>query len=95
MQDRNFKALLCKLIFFYSVFYIIMKIIAILFQNIWVLPNLILSLPFLVFAGWGYYIMKTNTFNWVYVICGIIVISAVRYKELEWMQILHDSITTG
>lgn len=90
MQDRNLKALISKIILFYSVFYVIMKFIAILFQGAWLLPNLILVLPYLVFAGVGWVMLKNNTYSWIYVVAGIIVISVIRYFEMEWMAGMQD-----
>ena len=90
MEDRNLKALLCKIIFFYSVFYVVMKIIAILFEHIWPLPNLILAFPFVLFAVVGGYMLKQKKFYWLYVIAGILVISAIRYYEARWVVSLHQ-----
>ena len=58
MPKTNFKAIISKIIVFYSVFYVVMKLIAILFDDVWVVPNLILALPFLLFAIIGGLLMK-------------------------------------
>lgn len=81
--------LISKIIFFYSIFYVVMKILAI-FQGAWIIPNLILTLPYLLFAGVGGYMLKTNKYHWAYVVAGIIVITAVRYFEKDWMLALHQ-----
>ncbi|MDT0686742.1 hypothetical protein [Autumnicola psychrophila] len=88
MSRRNL-VLISKIIFFYSVFYIIMKIIA-LFGGAWVLPNLVLSIPYVLFVAVGAYMMKTEKYSWAYVIAGVIVISIVRYYEMEWMVALQQ-----
>ncbi len=85
MQQTNFKALISKIILFYSIFYVIMKLIAVLFQNAWPIPNLLFTLPYIVFALLGWRMMKTEQFSWIYVIAGVIVISVIRYYEMEWM----------
>ena len=90
MEDRNLKALLCKIIFFYSVFYVVMKIIAVVFEHIWAIPNLILAVPFAVFVAFGGYMLKQKKFYWVYVIAGVVVISAIRYYETRWVVSLHQ-----
>ena len=84
MEDRNFKALISKIILFYSFFYVIMKLVAILFQDAWPVPNIILSIPYLIFAIVGWRMLKTNKYSWVYVIAGVIVISIIRYYEMRW-----------
>ena len=85
MPDRNLKALISKIILFYSVFYVIMKLIAVIFQNAWPIPNLILAIPYVIFAAIGWVMVKKNIFSWIYVIAGILVISVIRYFETEWM----------
>jgi membrane protein insertase Oxa1/YidC/SpoIIIJ len=87
--STRYLVLISKIIFFYSIFYVIMKVLAI-FQGAWLIPNLILSLPYLVFAIVGGLIVKNNTFHWAYVIAGAILISIVRYYEQEWMLQLHE-----
>jgi len=90
MPIGNLKMLLSKIILFYSVFYIVMKVFAVLFENVWVLPNLILAIPFLVFAILGGIMIKQNSYSWIYVIIGILVISLIRYYEAEWVVNLHQ-----
>jgi len=82
--------LLSKVILFYSVFYIVMKVFAVLFENVWVLPNLILAIPFLIFAIIGGRMLKRNNYSWIYAISGILVIGLIRYYEAEWVVNLHE-----
>jgi len=90
MPTNNLKAIISKIILFYSVFFVVMKIIAILFENAWPIPNLILALPFLIFAIIGGLMMKKETYSWIYVIAGVLVISVLRYYEAAWMVSLHE-----
>jgi len=90
MPKTNFKVIISKIIVFYSVFYVVMKLIAILFENAWAVPNLILALPFLLFAIIGGLMMKKEFFSWIYVITGVVVISAIRYYEARWVISLHE-----
>ncbi|TVZ25413.1 hypothetical protein JM83_0325 [Gillisia sp. Hel_I_86] len=90
MPKTNFKAIISKIIVFYSVFYVVMKLIAILFEDAWALPNLIIALPFLLFAIIGGLLMKNDNFSWVYVVVGILVISAIRFYEARWVIELHE-----
>ena len=90
MKQRNLKALISKIILFYSVFYGAMKIIAVLFNDAWPLPNLIMAIPFLIFAVVGGLMLKRDSYSWIYVAAGVIVISIVRYYEIQWLQQLHQ-----
>lgn len=90
MPKTNFKVIISKIIVFYSVFYVVMKLIAILFEDAWALPNLILAIPFLLFALIGGLLMKKETYSWLYVIAGVLVISAIRYYEAQWVVALHE-----
>lgn len=85
MPKRNLKGLISKIILFYSFFYVVMKIIAIVFQGAWAIPNLILALPFVVFATIGWVMLKREKYSWIYVIAGILIISVIRYYEMEWV----------
>lgn len=90
MPTNNLKAIISKIILFYSVFFVVMKIIAVLFEDVWPIPNLILAIPFLIFAILGGLMMKRDSYSWIYVIAGVIVISALRYYEAAWMVALHN-----
>ncbi len=90
MPKTNFKVIISKIIVFYSVFYVVMKLIAILFENAWALPNLILALPFLAFAGIGGLMMKKEKFSWIFVIAGVLVISVIRFYEARWVVSLYE-----
>lgn len=87
--SERYLVTISKIIFFYSIFYIVMKVLAIL-QGAWLYANLILCIPYLVFTAVGLYIIKKGKFHWAYVIAGIIVISVIRYFEEEWMYQLHQ-----
>lgn len=80
----SYLVLISKIIFFYSLFYVVMKIIAAAGGH-FPKANLILSLPYLIFAGFGGYMVKTGKYHWAYVIAGVILISLVRYFEQQWM----------
>ncbi|CAM4153422.1 hypothetical protein [Gillisia limnaea] len=89
MPKRNLKGLISKIILFYSFFYIVMKLIAILFQGAWAIPNLILTLPFVVFAAIGWVMLKREEYSWIYVIAGVVIISVIRYYEMDWVVEIH------
>ena len=87
--SQRYLVIISKIIFFYSIFYVVMKVAAI-FQGAWVIPNLILAVPYLIFAIVGGIMLKRNSYHWAYVIAGVILISVVRYYEMEWMVKLHE-----
>ncbi len=51
------KATISKIVFFYSVFFVVMKIIAV-FNGYPIKASLILSIPFLLLALWGLFQVK-------------------------------------
>lgn len=89
MPKRNLKGLISKIILFYSFFYVVMKMIAIVFQGAWAIPNLVIALPFVVFAAIGWRMLKRDQYSWIYVIAGVVIISLVRYYEMECVVELH------
>lgn len=71
-----------KVILFYSVFYVVMKVINIFSRDGVMglpLPNLILCIPFVIFGLVGFNFVKKNHYSWIYVALGVIFISLVRY----------------
>lgn len=84
------KATICKILFFYSVFFIVMKIMAV-FNGYPLKASLVLSLPFLVLALWGLFQVKKNSYSWLYLILGILIVSAIRYYEI----MIYDYLITG
>lgn len=87
-SKEGFKYTLSRIIFFYSVFYIVIKIVAV-GKGEALLPQLILVLPFLLLAGLGYWHEKNKQYKWWYVIVGIIVISAIRFYETDLLEMLN------
>ena len=90
MKQRNLKALISQIILFYSLFSGALTIVAVLFSDAWPLPNLIMAIPFVVFAVIGGIMLKRDTYSWIYVAAGVVVISIVRYFEIQWLQQLHQ-----
>lgn len=88
-MSQRYLVVISKIIFFYSLFYVVMKILA-TFQGAWIMANLILTLPYLFFAVVGGFMLKSGKYQWWYVIAGVIVISVIRYFEREWMLALHQ-----
>lgn len=88
------KVVVCKIIFFYSIFYMVMKVIAIVFENKSVKVNLLLCIPCLFLAIGGAYLERTKKYTWLYVIVGVLSISVIRFYEyngsvlIDWLQSL-------
>ena len=86
--SEHTRIILSKIIVIYSIFYVIMKILAV-FQGAWAGANLLLCIPFLGLAIWGGISIKRNATNWLYVIVAVIAISAIRYFETDLIMWLH------
>lgn len=86
-KDR-FKNTVNKLIFFYSVFFVVMKIMAV-FNGYPAKVSLILSLPFVLLSLWGLRNVRKDSYSWVYVVVGVVVVSLVRYYELRLFEYIQ------
>lgn len=87
MSYRNL-VILTKIILFYSLFFIFMKGV-ILFQGAWVIPNLVLMVPFIILsliAGWQ---VKQKKYSWIFVGVGVIVIILTRIYERDLALWIH------
>ncbi|WP_281754939.1 hypothetical protein [Neptunitalea chrysea] len=67
----------------------VVKIIAIL-NGSWLMPNLLIAFGLLLLGGAGFGLIKKDTYSLIYVIIGIVLISALRYYEVEWVVWLHE-----
>ena len=86
---QRYLIIFTKLIFIYSLFYVIMKILAV-FQGAWLYANLIMAFPVLILGLLGAYFVKMKRYNWLYVIIAALIISAIRYYEQGWLLGLHN-----
>ena len=86
---QRYLIIFTKLIFIYSLFYVIMKILAV-FQGAWLYANLIMAFPVLILGLLGAYFVKMKRYNWLYVIVAAILISLIRYYEQGWLLGLHN-----
>ena len=77
--QRNLE-IITKIILFYSLFYIFMKAVVI-FQGAWLIPNLVLMLPFLVLGTISGIQVKRKAYSWFFVAAGAVVIILVRVYE--------------
>lgn len=87
MSHRNL-IIITKIVLFYSLFYVVMKAIVI-FGGAWIVPNLLLMVPYLILAGIGWMHLKRETYSWWYVGIGAAVIILTRIYERDlavWIQ---------
>ena len=87
MSHRNL-VILTKIILFYSIFFIFMKAV-ILFQGAWLIPNLVLMLPFAILALLAGRQIKMENYSWFFVAVGAATIILIRVYETElafWLQ---------
>jgi hypothetical protein len=81
---------LTKIVAFYSFFFVLLKSIAII-RGAWMIPNLALSIPFIVLgilAGFTSYYQK---YNWFVAVLGAAVIIVVRYYEYDWVMYIQQN----
>ena len=87
MSHRNL-VILTKIILFYSIFFIFMKAV-ILFQGAWLVPNLVLMVPFAILALLAWRQVKTENYSWWFVAVGAATIILIRVYETQlafWIQ---------
>lgn len=88
MSRRNL-IILTKIILFYSIFYIFMKAIVVIFGNAWPVPNILLSLPYVILAAISWWQVKQENYSWLFVFIGaaIIVLTRIYERDLAfWVQ---------
>ena len=87
MSQRNL-VILTKIILIYSIFFILMKLV-IIFGGAWLVPNLLLILPFLILVIISGIQVKRETYSWWLVGIGAAVIILTRIYERQlavWIQ---------
>ena len=87
MSHRNL-VIITKIILFYSLFFIGLKAF-IIFGGAWLIPNLLLMIPYLILAVVGWLHLKRENYSWWYVGIGAAVIILTRIYETQfsiWVQ---------
>lgn len=87
MSHRNL-VILTKIILIYSIFFIVMKTV-IIFGGAWLIPNLLLMVPFLVLGVMAAIQVKRESYSWWFVGIGAAVIILARIYETSfsvWVQ---------
>lgn len=79
---------LTKIVSIYSFFFILLKSIAIL-RGAWMIPNVILTLPFILMGILTAYTVLYKKYSWVITIIAVVLIAVTRYYESDWVHFLQ------
>lgn len=74
--------IITKIVAYYSLFYAGVKIYGII-NGMWLWPNLLIILGLLVLGLPGLWLIKTGRYYWWYALLGVVLISLLRYYEVE------------
>jgi hypothetical protein len=80
---------LTKIVSVYCFFFVLLKSIAI-FRGAWMIPNVILAIPFIIMGILTAYTVLYKKYSWIITIITLVIIIAVRYYEGEWVHILQN-----
>jgi len=90
-NPRN-KLTIYKITIIYAAFYVLLKLYAIFFQGQWLIPNLIVCLPIVVIGAVAWLQLRKKNTSWWFVGLSIVVVSAVRYFEKDWVMWLNTNL---
>lgn len=80
---------LTKIVSVYCFFFVLLKSIAI-FRGAWMIPNIILAIPFIGMGILTAYTVLYKKYSWIITIITVVLIIAVRYYESDWVHILQN-----
>ena len=89
LNPKN-KIVFNKIILIYSIFYLALKIYAIVFMNQWFVENLILSSPIIVIGILAYYFQREQIQNWTFILLSIGAAIILRLNEAKWILQIHE-----
>lgn len=81
---------LTKIASVYCFFFVLLKSVAII-RGAWMIPNLILALPFIVMGILTAYTVVAKKYSWVATILAILLILITRFYEQDWVFWLQAS----
>jgi len=83
---------LTKIASVYCFFFIVLKAVAI-FSGAWMIPNLILSFPFILMGILTAYTVVAKKYSWAVTFVAILLILIIRFYEKEWVFWLQTSFS--
>ncbi|WP_396174930.1 hypothetical protein [Flavobacterium sp.] len=81
---------LTKIVSVYCFFFVLLKSIAIV-RGAWMIPNIILALPFIIMGILTAFTVLYKKYSWVVTIAAVVLIIAVRYFEVDWVYYLQNN----
>lgn len=91
MSYRNL-VILTKIILIYSIFFVVMKTV-IIFGGAWLLPNLLLMIPYLILGAIAALQIKGENYSWWFVGTGAAVIILTRVYETQFAVWVQQQVT--
>jgi hypothetical protein len=85
---------LTKIVSFYCLFFVLLKSLAIV-RGAWVIPNLILTVPFVLLGISSAYVIFYKKYNWVLALFGALFIILIRYYEVDLVYYLQEKYGTN
>ncbi|WP_396151247.1 hypothetical protein [Flavobacterium sp.] len=80
---------LTKIVSVYCFFFVLLKSIAI-FRGAWMIPNVILAIPFIIMGILTAYTVLYKKYSWIITIITVVLIIAVRYYEVDLVYFLQN-----
>jgi hypothetical protein len=93
MEEKVFNKYLVsltKIVSIYCFFYVFLKIL-VMIRGTWIIPNIILLIPFLLLGIATAYIAFFKKYNWLIAIFGALLIVVVRYHEVDLVYYLQEN----
>lgn len=81
-----------KIVVIFSGIFIFMKLFAVITQEIWVIPNLLVALPALILGFAGVLLLKKKSTNWLFILIAFVIFTAVRLNENDWVVWLQQQL---
>lgn len=81
---------LTKIVSVYCFFFVLLKSIAI-FRGAWMIPNIILAIPFICMGILTAYTVLYKKYSWIITIITVVLIIAVRYYEVDLVYFLQNN----
>jgi uncharacterized membrane protein YeaQ/YmgE (transglycosylase-associated protein family) len=89
MQSSKFLITITRILAYFSLFYAIIKGIAI-FKGQWFWPNFILGFIGVLVAYFLFSIIKKEAYNWYYVVVSVVLFSFIRFYEQQLIMYLNN-----